>query len=867
MKINFPYWNNSLNTRITLTTLTIFLIGIWSLSFYSSQMLRKDMVQLLGEQQFSTVSFVAAGIDEELNDRLSALNLIAGSVSATILKNPAALQSLLEQRQLLQQIFNAGVFVTGTDGIAIASTPVSLGRVGTNYMDRDYIVAALKEGKAMTGKPIIGRKLGVPVFVMAVPVRDIHNKIIGALAGVVDLSKPNFLNKITEGRYGKTGGYVLLSPQHRLIVTASDKTRTMQPLPAPGVNPALDRFLQGYEGSAVYTNPLGVHVLGSAKQIPASDWLLGLTLPSTEAFSPIDDMQQRMFFATIFFTLVAGILTWWILRRQFLPMLEAVKTMTASSANRQPPQPLPISRHDEIGTLIEGFNLLLKTLTQREAALGNSENRSRAIIEASPLPLAINDADGNITFLNQAFIQTLGYTLSDIPTLADWWPRAYPDPQHRQQVADRWQKNLADAKQSGKPFAPLEINIHCKDGSERTFMVSASPLGNSFSGEHLVILYDITERKLAEQALITKSETLKEAQRIAHIGNWNLNLLSGELLWSDEIFRLFEIDPNRFGATYEAFLNTIHPDDREAVNQAYSSSLVTRMAYEITHRLRMSDGRIKWVTEKCVSTFDAAGKPLQSRGMVQDITEHKQAEQALMLARDDAERANRAKSAFLSSMSHELRTPMNAILGYSQLMQLDEAFPENHKSGVKEMLAAGYHLLALIDDVLDLSRIESGRLQLTLESVEVCAVVDECLKLVNAMAIKRHIRLDHNGVKGVAVRADYRRLTQILLNLLSNAIKYNREGGSVNINVQHHGTDRLRIQVTDSGRGIPAARLAELFEPFNRLGAESSNIEGTGIGLTITRRIVEEMDGSVEVESEVGVGSTFTLELPLAPAS
>lgn len=829
-------------------------------------MLRKDMVQLLGEQQFSTITIIAADVNEQFNDRVHALQKVAAQISPYLQSNTAAIQERLEKHDIFQSKFSGGIFATRIDGTAIASVPSSAERIGTNYSDRDYIIAAIKEGKSIAGQPIIGRKLQVPVFVMAAPIRDAKGKIIGALAGVTDLSKPNFLDKITNNVYGKSGGFFIVSAQHRQIVTATDKRRIMQPFPAPGIIPTLDNYIQGYEGYSVYTNPFGVEVLGSGKRMPVPDWILGATLPTEEAFAPIQAMRHNMLLATIFLTLFAGGLTWWMLKRQFSIMSDAIKNISMLSVKNDSAQPLPVNSQDEVGNLLSSFNLLLLSLSKKETALKESESRSRAIIEASPLPFAINDAHGNINFLNQAFIHTLGYTLSDIPTLPHWWPLAYPDPQYRQEVAERWQKSLGEAKQSGKPFAPLEIVIHCKDGSERTFMVSAAALGEDFAGDHLVILYDITERKRTEQALISSSETLKEAQKIAHIGNWHLNLLSGELLWSEEIYRLFEIDPNKFGATYEAFLNAIHPEDRDAVNQAYSNSLVTRMPYEITHRLLMSDDRIKWVTEKCVSTFDAAGKPLQSRGMVQDITEHKQAEQALMLARDEAERANRAKSAFLSSMSHELRTPMNAILGYSQLMQLDEAFPDNHKPGVKEMLAAGYHLLSLIDDVLDLSRIESGRLQLTMESVEVCAVVDECLKLVNAMAIKRNIRLDHNGIKGVAVHADYRRLTQIMLNLLSNAIKYNRDGGSVLINVRQHGADRLRIEVTDSGSGIPAARMAELFEPFNRLGAESGNIEGTGIGLTITRRIVEEMHGTVEVVSEVGVGSTFTLELPLATA-
>ncbi len=250
-------------------------------------------------------------------------------------------------------------------------------------------------------------------------------------------------------------------------------------------------------------------------------------------------------------------------------------------------------------------------------------------------------------------------------------------------------------------------------------------------------------------------------------------------------------------------------------------------------------------------------------GVVHDISSRKKAEQALIDARDEADRANQAKSEFLSNMSHELRTPLNAILGFSQLMEYDETLSAEHKDNVHEILKAGAHLLVLINEVLDLAKVESGHVELSLEPVEICPLIEECLSLVNGLANKHGIRLSHKGLEGRSVRADHIRLKQALLNLISNAIKYNREGGSVHIDVLNKGPDLLRILVTDTGPGISPERMTELFQPFNRLDAENSGIEGTGIGLTITRRIVEMMGGSVGVESKIDTGSTFWIELPL----
>ncbi len=263
----------------------------------------------------------------------------------------------------------------------------------------------------------------------------------------------------------------------------------------------------------------------------------------------------------------------------------------------------------------------------------------------------------------------------------------------------------------------------------------------------------------------------------------------------------------------------------------------------------------------------ADGRPQYLFNIFSDYSPELARQQQLAQAKEEAERASQAKSAFLSSMSHELRTPMNAILGFGQILEYDEALDQDQQDNVHEILKAGNHLLELINEVLDLAKVESGQLSLSLEPVELCPVVEECLSLIQPLAEKRSIRIQHSGLEGVQVRADRTRLKQVLLNLLSNAVKYNRDGGEVNLKIQPEGDDRLRMLVSDTGKGIPDDRMSELFEPFNRLDAEGSEVEGTGIGLTITRRIMELMGGSIEAESEVGVGSTFWLELPLEDES
>lgn len=234
-------------------------------------------------------------------------------------------------------------------------------------------------------------------------------------------------------------------------------------------------------------------------------------------------------------------------------------------------------------------------------------------------------------------------------------------------------------------------------------------------------------------------------------------------------------------------------------------------------------------------------------------------------AKAQAERANQAKSEFLSRMSHELRTPLNAVLGFAQLLEMDSLTPDQRAS-VAHILKGGQHLLDLINEVLDIARIEAGRLALTVEPVPLSAVIEETLAMVGPLGQEAGIRLSHMAaIRAPVVRADRQRLTQVLLNLLANAIKYNRQGGSVTLSVDRVRDSWVRLSVTDTGPGIAPENMGRLFTPFERLGADNGTVEGSGLGLALSKRLVEAMGGEMGVESVVGQGSTFWVEVAVQP--
>lgn len=305
----------------------------------------------------------------------------------------------------------------------------------------------------------------------------------------------------------------------------------------------------------------------------------------------------------------------------------------------------------------------------------------------------------------------------------------------------------------------------------------------------------------------------------------------------------------------------VHPDDLQPVYDRWAHSIATGDEFVTEYRLRSADGGYRWFLCRALPYRDRDGRIVKWFGTETDIEDQKQAQAA-------AERANRAKSDFLSSMSHELRSPLNAILGFAQLMASDAPPPTpSQQASIDQILRAGWHLLELINEVLDLARIESGQVPMSIEAVPLSEMLDECASMIAPQARQRGIDARFAPVGPLThVRADRTRVKQIVVNLLSNAVKYNRPAGTVDVECATHPPGRVRISVRDTGPGLSPDQLGRLFQPFERLGQEAGGEEGTGIGLVVAKRLTELMGGAIGVDSTVGEGSVFWIELDAAPA-
>ena len=312
-------------------------------------------------------------------------------------------------------------------------------------------------------------------------------------------------------------------------------------------------------------------------------------------------------------------------------------------------------------------------------------------------------------------------------------------------------------------------------------------------------------------------------------------------------------------------LDLTHPDDLEESKRLAQVMLATPDHGCVEKRYVRKNGDVLWARRTGCVIRDEIGTPRHFLIMVEDVSERIRFENALRAAKDEADRANRAKSDFLSRMSHELRTPMNAILGFGQLLER-QGPSETQRSHIRHINTAGRHLLDLINEVLDISRIEAGRLQLSVEPVCVSEVLAEAQELIRPLATERGINVSAPAKNDALcyVLADRQRLKQVMLNLLANGIKYTPAGGNVIISYNATGDEAVRVEVRDTGPGIPPEKLPRLFKPFDRLGAEQSHVEGTGLGLALCQRLVQAMKGSIGVDSVVGQGSIFWIELARA---
>ncbi|MAZ75871.1 MAG: PAS domain-containing sensor histidine kinase [Micavibrio sp.] len=472
----------------------------------------------------------------------------------------------------------------------------------------------------------------------------------------------------------------------------------------------------------------------------------------------------------------------------------------------------------------------------------------------------VSNADGSFIYANQAFSTFLGYDIADIDTI-NFLDLIYDEDRpfvHR--ALQEFRENITNDEATSFDF---DARTLAKDGSN--YWIEWHFKSNQ--GQIFSLGRDITAIKKQKERLARQQNELSEAEAIAHMGHWRWRVGNDSLRLSQEIYRIFGFENKEdFDPTLDNITSMIIREDAGRMTQVFQRAIIEQNDYEIDFRLTRADGEKRYIRCEGRCEIDEEDDVIALYGIMQDITETVLREQDLMKAKESAERAYNAKSQFLANMSHELRTPLNAIIGFSEMMQHQLLGPiGNDKymeyiSGIRE---SGEHLLDLISDILDMSKIEAGKYDLNLEKFNLAKTMKMALHMVESRALDQNVKLQSNiKNENLEIIADRRAIMQMILNLLSNAVKFTKESGTITLSCIEEKSDII-ISVQDTGIGIPANKLANITMPFEQVECSyTREYEGSGLGLAITKELAEAHGGSLDIQSKLDVGTTVTIRIP-----
>jgi PAS domain S-box-containing protein len=547
-----------------------------------------------------------------------------------------------------------------------------------------------------------------------------------------------------------------------------------------------------------------------------------------------------------------------------------------------------ITQRKQAEQLLANYNQTLETqVADRTAklALANEQlkqeiaERQRADQEIHELTTALEnavdgisrlDVQGRYMAVNKAYASITGYQPEEMIGM-EWQRTVHPE--DCQKMSAAYQKMLEVGKVEAQARGVR------KDGSifyKQLVMTTAQDEQNNFIG-HYCFMKDITERQQAEESLREKEEQLQLALEGSGDGFWDWNIQTGEVYLSPRYLEMLGYEADELPPELNSWDRLIHPDDKPWAMETLNAHLAdSSVPYQFDYRLLTKSGEWKWIANYGkVVTRDENGAPLRMTGTHRDVSDKKLAEIQLQQAVLSAEAANRTKSQFLANMSHELRTPLNGILGYAQILAADKNCTPQQKKGVSIIHQCGTHLLTLINDILDLSKIEAEKIELYREEFHFPSFLTSLSEIFQLKATEKSLTFIYlpRSELPTGIYADQKRLRQVLMNLLSNAVKFT-DDGSVTFKVEvigngelGMGTERqtthnqIRFQVEDTGIGISPEQLEKIFLPFEQVGDKSRHAEGTGLGLAITQKILALMGSNIFVESSPGVGSRFWFDL------
>ncbi len=542
------------------------------------------------------------------------------------------------------------------------------------------------------------------------------------------------------------------------------------------------------------------------------------------------------------------------------PISHLVKTAKAISIRKDYTIRAEKRGRDELGVLVQGFNEMLDEIQNRDAALGASELRFRTLTSHAPVGIFQTDSEGNCLFVNERWCEMAGMVPEEAKGMG--WTRALYS-EDRERIFNEWY----DATKAEREFAS-EYRFQTPEGKVTWIYGSAIPLRNEAGAivGYIGTNTDITERKEAEEKLKESESRFRQLAENIHEVFWMSDphkhyMLyispAYEKIWGRSCESLYQ-DP-------KSFVEAIHPEDRERLRTVLEQQARGERT-DIVYRVIRPDGSSRWIRDRSSPIKDPSGRVYRTAGIAEDITQQREAEEELKNKTLQALEASRIKSDFVSNVSHELRTPINAIIGYSSLL-LDETYGavgQDQKAPLEGVVRNANDLLNLVNDVLDLSRIESGKMAVRLGPVEIPSLIQGILSGMQPLFEKKSLFVEfHPPEIFPVIQSDAEKIKQITINFLSNAVKFTKQGGMIISTKDLPEKGGIEFSIQDTGIGIKSEELPKIFDAFHQVDTSATReFGGVGLGLAIVKKLIDLLEGEIGVESDYGKGTTFTVYLP-----
>ena len=844
MKFHYRLKNILTINFIFITAFPILIIGLIALNI-----LKQYLTEDIAEKNYLIVKSLRSEVEAFIQEPINLLLQIAENINQkTVISKEhinAYLQIVIKHHEQLEMIR-----ILDSEGGVTYIAPFNRNFIGINMSYHPFVRAAMNQLNMQWSSTFRSPQTRQPTLALCFPLKH------GFLIGYLNLKALKaIINKVKIGALG----YAYIVDNKGTFIAHPNESYVAEQLYLNHYPEIIERINSGDKTFIIELQ--GVDVFCSISIVPRAKWLITVIQPLKEALIPVNKIRNIILGGILITLILAIILVIIILKNILRPLIH----LTEHSKKIASGHDSILNYQDsycEVNELARNFNLMIDTLKNREKQLRDSKNKAQNYLDIANVILLVLDKNNKVSLINKKGGNVLGYKEEDIIG-TDWFDNYIPERQRKEisHVFAEWMSGRTEF------FDYFENNIIRKDGEERLIAWHNTPVKNE-SGDIIGTLSsgeDITVRKKVEKKLRESENRFRLAGQVAYDLIYEWHVENDSLIWFGDIDKMLGYNHGEIAENINAWLKLIHKDDVNQIEDAVDIHRTSNKPIKYTYRIRMNNGEWRYWDDRALPLMNDMGMPYKWIGVCTDITDRKNAEEELILAKEQAEAANEAKTLFLANMSHEIRTPINAMIGFSNILKDQQVGTLNNIQieYLDNIIDSSNRLLFLINDILDLARIEARKIEMSNHVFDFEKSLKNIKNTYSILSNKKNLTFKaiySSDIPKYLVGDEYR-IEQILKNLINNAIKFT-ESGTIALYVKMKTKNELLFEIKDTGIGIPQDKIEGLFDKFYQIDSSyTKKYAGAGLGLAISKELVELMGGKLWVESELGKGSSFYFAL------